>query len=455
MQTAVFTALGLLPLEEKQDGDDDGDSWSSSHLAEDSLYDALRGCGIRPRSDIGGVAILNSGGHAIGHIMIRRMMELTHSLIEERWNRARRSVQGSTKRPRRSSSNSHYSSGGVFRKDGNKRSSLEETQHMAKTRLLENIYLASPRDYESLEHALSYILPALIDQLHTKGKAPIKLIIIDDLPQLLVDEGEALKQRDYTLHRSRQLCEISDRLKRFNSLLQYSLPCSALAILVMNQVVDTFARNHEALLPLLEEQAWSDHRPWLTSGPPPLSSAYQEGYYNGILASADIKVMKEVRAHKAINVEVENNEEDIKRVSNSTKMAALGYSWVNCINVRIMLTRTKQSIICTDGSKYNIRRAVSVLNPFAIAGHGWDPHVNYVVQKSGVKALSRLDSQDAADSKEYSDEDRLWSSFDVNFKPDDLHFVIDQQEQFRQDQKDDDELWAALSSSSVDEAINV
>jgi hypothetical protein len=429
MQTAVFTAVGFLPsAEEKGRGSSEGD---------DELYEALQGRGIRPRSQTGSVVILNSGGIAVGRMMTRRMLNLCDSLVAERWRQSTEGSQTEAKRPKRSLVKEEET--GLFREDS--RSSLKEAQQMARTRL-NNIKLCSPTDYESLDHILVYILPALIEDIRQHGRAPLSLIILDDLPSLLIEEGVSTSQKEFTLRRSRIVCEIADRLKRL-AMAGGELVTSAAAIMVMNQVVDAMARN-KVFLPLLLPKAWTNHqRP---DGSPPLSSAFQDGYFNGILASADIKTLTEARIDFANG---RDEEEAISRVSATSKVAALGYSWVNCINVRIMLTRTRKTVRRNGNDKLAVRRAVCVINPFAKAGQGWDPHVEYVVLPEGVRSLSTLPPEAILPTGSLDEEDALWSSFDADFKPNDTEEVVDSIEQARLD-IEDEYLWALGSDLDDD-----
>ena len=418
IQTAVFAALGLAPL--------GGQALAPLKDGHNDLYAALRGHGIRPLSRAVSVAVLNSGGSAIGQMMTRRMVELTDLLVEERWTSRQADDSTSTVRPPRSQRS------GVFQKEADAYS-LEETQQLAREQLLSNIHLASPTDYESLEHAVSYALPALSDQLQRQAKARLGLVVVDDLPELLIDEADAScdSQRGWTVRRSRMVCEISDRLKRLA--VHCASPTSPpAAIMVMNQVVDTFARNHDVLLPLLT-QTPQEHNV-AHAGPTPLSSALQDGFFNGVMASVDVDAIRGVQRALAQSASVDD--ETVKRVCSTTKMAALGHSWVNCINVRILLARTRQTVGTQDQSLV-VRKAVSVLNPFARAGDGWEPSVEYVIQRRGFTAIcdrhvppgsSGRSSVYGGLAHESFDEEQLWSSMGADITAADLSSLMDSEE---------------------------
>jgi hypothetical protein len=437
MQTAVFTAIGLAPISAQDDFISEED---------DDLYEALGGRGIRSKSETGCVAILNSGGAAVGRMMIRRMVELTNFLVEERWKLGNEKREASqTLKRRKTNSAEEDEKAGLFREDG-KRSSLEEAQQMAKARLLDNIKLCSPKDYESLEHTVSYFLPALIEGIRQQGKAPLTLVILDDLPTMLIEEGDSINQKEHTLRRSRFVCEIADRLKRLSVTEGGSNLNSAVAILVMNQVVDAMARNKKLFLPLLLPTADpEDNDDEISEGPPPLSSAFQDGFFNGLLASADERSIADAREDIA---QGKDEEEAINRVSSTSKMAALGYSWVNCINVRIMLTRTKRIYKRKGNEKVTIRRAVSVINPFAKAGQGWHPHVEYAVLPEGLKSISTLQSGSKATN--IDDEEAMWSSVDANLEPADVNALIDREEQSKQATDEEEAYWAVHSDFDDD-----
>lgn len=425
-----MTAVGFLASSELLGG--------GSNEPDDELFEALRGKGIRPKSQIGSVIILNSGGAAVGRMMTRRMIKLSDSFVAERWRQSTEGSQTDTKRARKDPVKEEDP--GLFREES--RSSLEEAQRMARDRL-NNIRLCSPTDYESLDHTLSYIVPAMINDIRHNGRAPLSLIILDDLPSLLIEEDLSTSQKEFTLRRSRIVCETADRLKRLSMAGNESTACAA-AIIVMNQVVDAMAKN-KVFQSILLPKAWTRHQ--RSEGCPPLSSAFQDGFFNGILASADIRTLTDARVDFANG---RDEEEAISRVSATSKVAALGYSWVNCINVRIMLSRTRKTIRRNGSDRVAVRRAVSVINPFAKAGQGWDPHVEYVILAEGVRSLYCMPCNFVLHANGLQDEEALWSSFDADLKPIDTEEVVGSIEQATMD-IEDDYLWALGSSDLGDD----
>jgi len=205
----------------------------------------------------------------------------------------------------------------------------------------------------------------------------------------------------------------------------------------MNHVIDAFARNQDILKAVIRKassssSATEEEDYWTRTAQPILSSVHQDGYYNGILATADMNKIRSARRHLASG---KDEEEVIESVSSKTKMAALGHSWVNCINVRIMLSRTERPINVYDqqkghGQKLLVRRAVSVLNPFAKAGEGWEPCVEYLIQECGFVSLKRCQIGNV-EVTTLEDEERLWSSFDKDISTADLSSMMDVEEQSR------------------------
>lgn len=410
MQTAVFTALGLETIKQY-----DHEQASGSHSASggDDLYRALQGCGVGNGQTRGSVAILHSGGHGIGHMMIRRLEELAASLIEERWDY----IHGVTSN---GSSHSIELSRGIFQEE-NLANSLNEVLLMARKILLENVHVASPQDYDSLEHAVTYTLPALHEDIKKRGKAPLSLILIDDLPEIILDETERQDQKEFTKKRSRQLAELADRLKRLAMIPVQSARsqsnASAMAVVVVNHVVGLFTRNLNLAMPVVQDEE-GESDTIVAAGPPPLLCAYQESYYDGSLINGDIALLQKHEREERHNFE------------DSGRRAGLGSPWVNCINVRIMMLKTKQSITLLDWQRkreetLSIRRAIGILNPFTEG----EKQIDFVIRRQGFHSLlrCRLQGQKVAEDEE----DRLWSSLEENLSAADMEKLLEDEERLQ------------------------
>jgi DNA repair protein RAD57 len=155
---------------------------------------------------------------------------------------------------------------------------------------LDNIQTSATKSVSSLLHALSEIIPASINA--AKGRpAPLKLLIIDSLADLLMEDT---KISTTTLaDRSRNLSAIAAQLHALASTHQ-------LAVVAINRVTDVFERRPDADMGFPGELIYADHARLF-------GRASEEG--NGAL---------------------------------SKKSAALGLVWANQVNARIMLTRTER-----------------------------------------------------------------------------------------------------------------
>ncbi|UZJ57493.1 hypothetical protein CBS101457_006813 [Exobasidium rhododendri] len=442
MQTALFTALGLTTLEEDDIGID-----APIAKGQNDLYTSLRGCGIRPVPLTNSVVFINSGGDTTSRQIIRRMDQMLRIMVEERWVQSRRSSsrKKSTKRPRREGDVGRSS--GTFLEEEDCASTLRDAMDQAQKQLWENVHLSSPKDYESLEHVVTYQLPVLSSRIRRQSKVPIGLVIIDDLPSFFIEENDDAAtqgKEGWIVKRSRLLCEISDKLKRFavsccGDDKTISSPFSSTAIMVMNQVIDTFASNAEVLRTAVIGSR-SIHMESFLQGStrPVLSSSVQEGFYNGVLASVDAFAIEEAQlrlsqSKKENQISHDKEEEEVLQfVKSASKMASLGHTWANCINVRIMLAHTKRQVHVKQDrgegggrwKRFTLRRAVSVINPFARAGEGGDFCVEYIIQERGFVSLSNCRIRTVLD-----DEEQLWSSFDNEISTADLSSLMDSEEQ--------------------------
>ncbi|KAF8497048.1 P-loop containing nucleoside triphosphate hydrolase protein [Russula emetica] len=154
---------------------------------------------------------------------------------------------------------------------------------------LDNIQTRATKSVSSLLHALSEIIPASINA--AKGRpAPLKLLIIDSLADLLMEDA---KISTTTLaDRSRNLSAIAAQLHALASTYQ-------LAVVAINRVTDVWDRRPDADMGFPGELIYADH-------------ARLFGRAEGDGGAF------------------------------SKKSAALGLVWANQVNARIMLTRTEQ-----------------------------------------------------------------------------------------------------------------
>jgi DNA repair protein RAD57 len=151
---------------------------------------------------------------------------------------------------------------------------------------LDKIQTSATKSVSSLLHALSEIIPASINA--AKGRpAPLKLLIIDSLADLLMEDA---KISTTTLaDRSRNLSAIAAQLHALASTYQ-------LAVVAINRVTDVWERRPDADMGFPGELIYADH-------------ARLFGREDGAF---------------------------------SKKSAALGLVWANQVNARIMLARTER-----------------------------------------------------------------------------------------------------------------
>ncbi|ORX33585.1 P-loop containing nucleoside triphosphate hydrolase protein [Kockovaella imperatae] len=192
--------------------------------------------------------------------------------------------------------------------------------------LLDNVLTCQVNDVESLEHALSYKVPMMLESRSTinhsastdqrpgdtatsatrpSSHTPIRLLIIDSLTALVrgSDTYGQNSTAGLTL-RSRHLCSISDKLKALAA--QFKL-----AIAVVNQVSDVFAR------------------------PPPLPSSLANGSQKSSQLSQYYSDYPEPPMLYATQARWFSGQSDTL-----LKEASLGIVWANAVNVRIMMSRT-------------------------------------------------------------------------------------------------------------------
>jgi hypothetical protein len=153
---------------------------------------------------------------------------------------------------------------------------------------LDNIQTSATKSVSSLLHALSEIIPASINA--AKGRpAPLKLLIIDSLADLLMEDAKI--STSTLVDRSRNLSAIAAQLHALASTHQ-------LAVVAINRVTDVWERRPDADMGFPGELIYADHA----------------------------RLFGRAEGHGAF----------------SKKSAALGLVWANQVNARIMLARTER-----------------------------------------------------------------------------------------------------------------
>ncbi len=188
----------------------------------------------------------------------------------------------------------------------------DPTRRVKEKDLLDDIHTNLCKDIEALDHALSFILPALLRSRQPcdtspllgqkptyTGTKPIRLLILDSITALLRGDTAFTSTSAGLTQRSRHLCIVADKLKALA--VEFSL-----AVVVINQVSDVFPRPTYTPSPSSSfalSQIYHD-------GPePPMLYATQARWFSG-------------------------QSETLR------KEASLGIVWANAVNTRVMLSRT-------------------------------------------------------------------------------------------------------------------
>ena len=197
------------------------------------------------------------------------------------------------------------------------------TKLAAKT-LLDNVHTLHITEVDGLDHALAYIIPAMISRISWKGRSdrslPIRLLVIDSIGALFRSSFET----GYSglTQRSRMLCLIADKLKLLAE-------TQNMAIVVINQVTDVFQFSAGPSVVLSRPDSPSPHNL------PPSSSATHD-VSNTIpddappTQTSDQPTMTYKRQSRYFSGQSQSY----------SKEASLGLVWANAVNVRIMLSRT-------------------------------------------------------------------------------------------------------------------
>jgi DNA repair protein RAD57 len=314
----------------------------------------------------------------------------------------------------------------------------------AKT-LLDNVHTLHITEVDGLDHALAYIIPAMISRISAKsgrdGSLPIRLLVIDSIGALFRSSFETgfsgLTQR------SRMLCLIADKLKLLAE-------TQNMAIVVINQVTDVF-----------QFSSGPSNVPSRPESPSPVithqsGSTVQDGSNNTLEEPTPTDVPDQpTMTYKRQSRYFSGQSQSYP------KEASLGLVWANAVNVRIMLSRTgrrrlldpedlgrkrvrlaaydrevqhEQGVVSEDTFEPTlIRRMHLVFSPFAR-----QDMLDYAILQSGIHSVperrrianedvgdgpvlqsnrSNTNDQEAAGSSESFQDDLIFDDF-TNLPPD-------------------------------------
>ncbi|KAK0555764.1 DNA repair protein rhp57 [Tilletia horrida] len=381
LQTAVHTILGI-------DAGSILDPWDPA---------------TRPK----GVAILTSQGEATASSLIKRIVELADALPQCR----------------------HLNSSG-------------QDNHV--NLVLRNIHIACLQDADALEHALAFTLPGLENRLQAQCQphiGPLALVIIEGLPVFLQDDAVDLNKVQGRQTRTRLLCSIADRLRSLCHSPRLTTRHSEAdqvdyygpAVLVSNHVSDAFERETAIVRAALQEGCIPVHdlefgvgegygapsANLMTSADagdePPLAVDLQSQHFTGLLSTIPTSV-----GATGLRPQRDNSGQDLpfqlhdfaRALKGRLKIAQLGNVWANCVNTRLVLSRTARRVpasVVPHHSEWSavrnddtdedqkpqshfrvlqVRHASVAFSPFTASGLNSKAEVDFVISKGrGFQAI--------------------------------------------------------------------
>jgi len=213
---------------------------------------------------------------------------------------------------------------------------------------LDNIVLNTAADFEVLEHVVRFGVPARIEQMADEGGLPVRLLIVDSIAAPMraeYGEAEAFQKR------AQDLAVLVSALKALAH--RYRL-----AVVVVNQVTDvmTVEGGDAAGAAILYEQLGhvatlaQEYHSDRTAAPEPLAHI-QTALFDG-------------------------------RTPTLPKRAALGLSWSQHVDTRLMLSASARSTD-DESQEERVRSASIVFSPFAPPAS-----IDYVVRTEGIVTVS-------------------------------------------------------------------
>lgn len=445
LQCAIYTALGLTTTIEEGKSTTDRETHTTTN---ESLFDILQGVGVNQSQHQRSVVLITFNGESEQATLVWRMQQMCDSMIEERYlmaqqyraMKAKEDYRNTNIPPNERQKQKRRRKGG-FASHEQRHYTLQEVQELARKILLQNIDLDNPLSYNMLNHTITSKLPLRIEERLREGKPSVGLIALDDLTRV-INEGADLIRGQFNgvvaLARSHLCCELSDNLKRLAVINKVSQS----AILAINHVIDPQDRHKEAIRAWLEskiDEMTSSTRKSITIDPTQfqamikpqttpkgqdafLNLAFQEIQFAGILANLkNIEIFKSFKSSSKAEL--------VEDLMSETQMASMGLSWVNGINVRIMLSVSAQKVSLspqqsfrlghTDLSRkhlFGIRKATVILNPFSPIQFGAQSGIDYIICPSGVHSIRTLDMMGLEErvietkDEQCEDEEDLWRS---------------------------------------------
>ncbi|MBW0491690.1 hypothetical protein O181_031405 [Austropuccinia psidii MF-1] len=264
---------------------------------------------------------------------------------------------------------------------------------------MDNVHLLRVQDSEVLIHTVHYSLPAFLSRQHegNQHSMPIKLIVLDSIAAVFRTELEPNRLRDNKARmteRATGMNQVADALKYLAN--QYQL-----AVVVINQVsnvVDTSSGTSQltpfGIKPNPTSSLSKDVKAQLIVDNDGMAAPErQASSSSGTMSSADreplpLPLTYQQQAYYFTGQEVTNNR----------KEAALGFTWTNAINSRIMLRLLNYTFFkpvpnneasAVRYSNPRVREARIVFSPFGKTRLDQNRKgVKYIIESQGIIAIT-------------------------------------------------------------------
>ncbi|PWZ03840.1 P-loop containing nucleoside triphosphate hydrolase protein [Testicularia cyperi] len=427
IQLGVFAILNLQPLLDA--------SAVASPLSDRSLEELLTtsdlrcilsGRGMRPivdgqGPDGRGVCFITSSGERAAFAIVQRAVEIAEHSIRQRLYLAHITPNE-----------------GLTDQQQVELAALEERAlELGRRRILANLHIACVADIEALDHAVKYSLPATITKIAEQRQdekpfdtdmvlpEPVGVIVVDNVPSLFQEDPVA-SDIDSLAQRSKMLAQVADALKQLNA---------GRAVIVINHVIDAFGADKDFARRFVLEGAQririsrprdpaqrtaqgasgtaeqNGVRPSVSvpDHPAPLGYVAQSAFFNGLVASIPPTLAETISmsAHSRASVGGAGEANESPLYVLSPKTAQLGHNWINNVNVRLYLSKTRgrvpdPSVVSQQSNSdtaskarlLTVRKAAVVFNAFGPSM--LDPVDPGLEQRANIRQLRYVITEAAA-----------------------------------------------------------
>ncbi|WFD00425.1 DNA repair protein rhp57 [Malassezia yamatoensis] len=223
--------------------------------------------------------------------------------------------------------------------------------------VLRNVSIACAFSYETAQHVLCYMLPAMILRFHEQyhdhhTPPPIGLVALDSIPPLLQHDILQEESESISVSPTARAAKLHALAEQLREIAMGS--ADKIAVVVVNHVSDAFDQDRAYVRQAIAKNLLGSEIPKEKSPAVvpnthllPLSYATQAVHFSGLLSS-------------------------VQHRDSHLKTAQLGLVWANCINARFLLTHTH--------SHSKMRRLRVVFAPNAPANR----HVDFSIESKGT-----------------------------------------------------------------------